>query len=375
MPSPAKAQRWVDLIAALLSNRFDVSFEKLARDVPAYLADGSVDAGQPSASLKRMFERDKKELRALGVPIETIGAEGDPESAYRLRSADFYLPYLSTITPRGRVGARETDRYGYRSLARLTFEPDELVAVEEASRRARELGDPTLAADAESAMRKLAFDLPIDPEATPANEHLVPPRVRVDPALLETIGDALVHRKRITFQYASMNSRTVSEREVEPYGLFFLNGHWYLAARQTDGELVRNFRVSRMRDIAVNGRLATPDYQIPRWFDLREHGRSRQAWELGDGDVTEVVVEFRGRSGAAVAGAQLGTPHGGDPDRRTFRVRRMDAFSRWLLSFGGEAIPVDPPELVALFAEQIQATRGLYADVGADVGVIVEGAR
>lgn len=362
MPTPAKAQRWVDLIAALLARRAHVTFEELARDVPAYLADGSVHAGRPSPTLKRMFERDKKELRALGVPIAVDGAEGDPEAKHYLRTADFYLPYLSVVTPRGASRPRESDRYGYRSLAKLTFEPDELVAVEEASHRARELGDPMLAADAESAMRKLAFDLPVDPESTP-REHLVPPRRRAEPATLQIIGDALVHRKRITFTYDSMNSRSTTERDVEPYGLFFLNGHWYLAARPVDEPVVKNFRVSRIRDVApANTRTATPDYDIPATFDLREHGRSRQAWELGDGDATDVVVRFLGHSGATVAGAQLGTAIEGSDDQRAFRVRRMDAFSRWLLSFAGEAVPVSPPELVQTFAEQVQATRALYAD-------------
>jgi predicted DNA-binding transcriptional regulator YafY len=360
MPAAAKAQRWVDIIAALLASHFPLTFEQLARDVPAYLADGSVKAGQPSANLKRMFERDKKELRAFGVPIDTKGAEGDQDAAYQLRSADFYLPYLSVITPRGPTRPRASDRYGYRSLAKLTFEPDELVAVEEASRRARELGDPTLAADAESAMRKLAFDLPIDPDRTPG-EQLIPPRASPDPKTLEAVGEALVHRKRISFEYDSMNSRSTGSRDAEPYGLFFLSGHWYLAARELDGDVVKNFRVSRMHNVAtVNGRAGTPDYMIPPTFTLREHGRSRQAWELGDGDATTVVVEFRGQSGAAVAGAQLGTEICDAADQRMFRVRRMDVFARWLLSFAGEAVPISPPELLRMVADQLRATRALY---------------
>ena len=101
MPSATKTQRWIDLIAALLSNRLPTPFERLAREVPAYMADGSVQAGKPSASVKRMFERDKKELHAFGIPIERIGDDGDPDAAYSLRSNDFYLPCLSQNTPAG----------------------------------------------------------------------------------------------------------------------------------------------------------------------------------------------------------------------------------------------------------------------------------
>ena len=41
MPSP-KVQRWIDLLASLLGHRMPVTFDELAKDVPAYLADGSV---------------------------------------------------------------------------------------------------------------------------------------------------------------------------------------------------------------------------------------------------------------------------------------------------------------------------------------------
>ena len=65
MKSP-KVQRWIDLLAALLRRHYPASFDELIRDVPAYAGDQSHDAR------RRMFERDKDELRGFGVPIETI---------------------------------------------------------------------------------------------------------------------------------------------------------------------------------------------------------------------------------------------------------------------------------------------------------------
>src|SRR5690242_3117055 len=69
-PNAAKVQRWIDLLAALLVRRYPASFEELARDVPAYDA-----SGKSSAAVMRMYERDKDELRAFGVPIETVTVE------------------------------------------------------------------------------------------------------------------------------------------------------------------------------------------------------------------------------------------------------------------------------------------------------------
>jgi predicted DNA-binding transcriptional regulator YafY len=374
MPSATKTQRWIDLIAALLSNRIPTPFERLACEVPAYMADGSVHAGKPSASVKRMFERDKKELQSFGIPIERIGDDGDPDAAYSLRSNDFYLPYLSLNTPAGAkpaTSARSTDRYGYRSLGRLAFEPDELAALASAGKRAQELGDPALTVEARSALRKLAFDLPIDPDhagaTTPtlgaAGERIVLPRSVPSKEVLQSLGDALIRRKTVEFSYNSMNSGVVSERTAEPYGVFFLNGHWYLAARETDTEddTIKNFRVNRISNVRVNTkRSESADYKIPASFRLRDHGQSRQAWELGDGEAISAVVDFIGDSGATVSGAELGTPEDDSSRLRRFRVRRMDAFVRWLLSFTGEAIPVQPPELVTAFREQIATTLRLY---------------
>jgi proteasome accessory factor B len=356
-----KVQRWIDLLAALLGHRMPVTFEELAKDVPAYLADGSVAAGNPSATLKRMFERDKVELRELGVPIESIGEEGSDESAYRLRTKDFYLPYLGIVSARGIERPTAVDRYGYRSLETLAFEPDELEAIVAGARRTAQAGDPALAAEARSAVRKLAFDLPLGATDGPGDALLVPPRPRADPRVLATLGDALFRRKRVSFVYHTMGTGRSADRTGEPYGLFFVHGHWYLAARDVEKDAMRNFRVSRIDALHVNGaRAGTADYDIPGSFSLRAHAQSRQAWEIGDGDAFEAVVEFTGDSGAVVAAAALGRADDASPSLRRFEVRRADSFARWLFSFAGDAMPVSPAALVDEYASLLERTRTIY---------------
>lgn len=363
--SAAKVQRWIDLVSTLLVHRFPLTFLELARHVPAYLADGSVAAGEPSDTLKRMFERDKDELKAFGVPIEKVGENGDEESRYQLPTRDFYLPYLLVASQRGTARPRRVERYGYRELEVLAFEPDELVAIAEGAARARQLGDPTLAADVDSALRKLAVDLPLGAASAGDGTYLAPVRARPDPRTLEMLGDALFRRKRATMTYHSMGHDVTARRTVEPYGLFFLNGHWYLVARDAEKGALRNFRVSRVADVAVNeGKKGTPDYEIPSEFRLREHARSRQAWELGDDDALEAVVELRGDTGAVVAARALGRPIEGHPERRAFSVRRADAFARWLLSFAGDAVPVAPAAIVDEYRRQVARTRELYTAGG-----------
>ncbi|HEU5041592.1 MAG TPA: WYL domain-containing protein [Gemmatimonadales bacterium] len=359
-----KLQRWIDLLAALLRRSFPVTFDQLIAEVPAYAAPDQNDE-----SRRRTFERDKEELRRFGVPIETVDLAEDAKG-YRLRVRDFYLPYL-TLRAEGRSGAapkpRVIDRFGYQSLPFLSFEPEELAAGVDAGARVRQLGDPLLAEHAESAMRKLACDLPVDAAGREGegegHPRLAPGRAGAAADLLATLGAALEARKRVTFRYHAMGSGASGERQAEPFGLFYLNQHWYLAARAPGEELVKNFRLNRMAAVVVNqSRPGTPDYEIPAGFRLREHARSRHAWELGAGDAVEAVVAFHAPTGAAAAARRLGEEVPGHPDRRRFKVRRTDAFARWLLSFGGSVVPVSPRELVAEYQGLVRETLAHHAE-------------
>ena len=359
--SPSKLQRWTDLLAALLVRRFPASFDELARDVPAYGGKKKSDA-----SLMRMFERDKDELRAFGIPIETVTNDEGETLGYKLSSKEFYLPYLA-LAELGRVISkpRKVDKFGYQALSTLTFEPDEVSALSSAIARVRELGDPALTLDAESVRRKLAFDLPGEMLEPSDGTSRILPRSQPAPEVFDQLNDALLRRKRVSFVYHGAAGNSTTERNVEPYGLFFLSSNWYLAARDTEKNDVRNFRLSRIEAVLVNSkRSQSPDYSIPDDFSLREHARSRHAWELGDGDLIEAVVRFPRRTGASFSAARLGESIPGEQGLRRFRIRRQDAFARWLLSFGGDAIPVSPPDLVDEYRRQLNSTLSLYAENG-----------
>ncbi len=363
MPPTDKLRRWIDLLAALLSQRTPLTFAELAKKVPAYLADGSVAAGQPSETLKRMFERDKVELREQGVPIVTIGELGAEAAAYTLRVRDFYLPYLGLVSARGVTAPPKVKQYGYGSIQLLAFEPDELTVIAEAAARVLQVGDDVLAEDVRSARRKLAFDLTLGATEAPSpDDLLLPPSAPADTRVLSTLGSALFGRKRVTCEYHSMGAASGAMRTVEPYGLFFVSGHWYLAARDIEKDALRNYRVSRMSAVKVNDKKKdTPDYEIPRDFTLREHAKSRKAWEIGDVDSITAVVEFRGESGAARAARALGLADASGEATRRFDVRRTDSFARWLLSFAGDAVPIAPPALVQEYRALLQSTLARYS--------------
>jgi proteasome accessory factor B len=354
-PRTPKIQRWIDLLAALLVHRYPMSFEELIAAVPAYEATAKKDAR------RRMFERDKDELRAFGVPIETRLNEADEVVGYAVDRRRFYLPYLTLQLPGRTVTPRKVAREGYRDLAALAFDADELGAVADAAALVRQVGDPTLAESAESAMRKLALDMPVDAVRAESDPRVVRPRREPAPDVFDRLADALERRKRVAFDYHTMGRDEARRRDVEPWGLFFLGQHWYLAARDVDAEGLRNFRLSRMQDVEVNAkRSQSADFEIPADFRLREHARSREAWALGDGGELSAVVALRRDTGAAQAAARLGAPVEGHPDRRRFEVRRMDVFVRWLLSFAGDLRPVEPAELVEAYDKVARQALALY---------------
>ncbi|HVZ49980.1 MAG TPA: WYL domain-containing protein [Gemmatimonadaceae bacterium] len=346
----------MDLVAALLRFHYPVGFDVLEREVPAYGARGKSRDAQ-----LRMFERDKDELRALGVPIESVENDDGVADRYLLRARDFYLPYLALVEGDQPAAPRRQKGYGYQALRSLAFLPDELNLVVHAGKRVQALGDPVLAAEARSALRKLAFDISVadgdDTELLAANvaEH--------EPEVLDVLDTAVRARKRVTFRYHSMGSDETSDREVEPFGLVFVSGAWYLVGRDTAAGALRQFRVRRMSNARANAaRPQHPDFTVPPDFALSAYSESRHAWELGDADALDAVVAFTRVDGVVQAAMDLGQPVPGAPRKRRYRVRRVDAFARWLLSLAGHARPQGPREVVDAWRDVAARTAALYAD-------------
>ena len=103
-----RTQRWLDLITFLVQRRFPVAIDDIMAAVPAYAPKWEGGDEKDRAAVRRMFERDKDELRDLGVPIQTVpytmdyGAE--QAEGYRLSARDFFLPYLKILREGGGEG-------------------------------------------------------------------------------------------------------------------------------------------------------------------------------------------------------------------------------------------------------------------------------
>jgi len=356
-----KAARWLDLLAYLLQHRFPVTREEIYEHVRGYRED--LAEGAKSESVRRKFERDKDELRALGIEIGTIElrtevAGDEPAVGYRLRSSDFYLPYLE-LTPGPQLTGRP-----YPGLRRIGVSKADLLRLDRATRRVVESNVPALSAAAASARRKLEFDLPL-PLAS-VERVLSRPPTGEGAKTLEVLQRAVAARKAVGCRYYAIGRDAEEARVIEPYGLFFNWGHWYAVARSRERDAMRVFRVDRMRGAEVlEGKDAT--FEVPASFSVRAY-TGRAPWELSEGPVTAVRVRFAFPESRWVQSQGLGDPveplldDGGAV--LVFGVRDPGPFLRWLLTFRGQVTILDPETMASELAALRRRVAGLYAEGG-----------
>ena len=207
----AKTERLLNLVLVLLYTRRPLSKAQIRRLVPQYADAASAEA------FDRMFERDKDELREIGIPLvtEELDVLWDDEAGYRIHERDYALPDID-------------------------FEPDELAVLGLASRT---WAQASLAGPAAQALRKLrAAGVERDGDSLIGIE----PRLRTTEAAFEPVKDAVVTGTPVTFAYRRPDHPQAQQRTVEPWTLISWHGRWYLNALDRDRGAPRVFRLSRI---------------------------------------------------------------------------------------------------------------------------------
>lgn len=366
-----KTQRWLDLIAFLVKRRFPVAIDDIMDAVPAYTSKWESGEARDRAAVRRMFERDKDDLRALGIPLDTVpytidyGAE--TVDGYKLSSADFYLPYLRLIHE-GEPGESKSksNPTATSNPTALSVSRDELTAAVDSLTRVATLPNSPFRDASRSALRKLAFDLPVDALAPAPVLFVGSPGGEDLRARLRALLDAVRACKKAVFTYHGIHRDAATRRSVAPYGLLFQHGHWYLIAHDDRRDDLRVFRLGRMENLEINDKaMKTPDYEIPADFDLAEYA-GRRPWELG-GEPDPVMARVRFRFPASLwadrnAYGTLTQALDGGASIREFQVHQVDPFLRWVLSQAGEAIIEEPGELRKAYDDLVRRTREVYSD-------------
>jgi predicted DNA-binding transcriptional regulator YafY len=356
--SSAKTARWLDLIAFLLQHRYPVVREELFRKVRGYLDDPDAATERDRESARRKFERDKDELRTLGVEIETLDvpspAGDEPNKAYRLRPGGFYLPYFELHPSQGPV------ERPYRELRRIPLSRAELRTLDRATKRLAERTEFPLAGAAASLRRKLSFDLPLaEAEVERVLAEPLPPESHTALAALQ---EATAERRAVRCTYYSIGRDASSEREIEPWALFFDRSTWYCVGRARDRDALRVFRVDRMRDVQpLAGTGQT--FAVPADFDVRRY-LGRQPWDLSNDPPQRVRVRFGFPQSRWVLNEGRGTPVDPLLDDGSaildFEVRERGAFLRWLLTFRKQAQILEPRDVADELEDMRRQVARLY---------------
>ena len=191
-----KIERLLNLISALLSTERPLSRHEIRERIPGAYSESD-------ESFRRTFERDKDELRALGLPIslEKILGTDPPLEGYRIHKSDYEADHPS-------------------------LEGDEIAALHLASNLIRLQGD-----DIDSTFYKMGGVLKEKPSALSE----IPTE-----RLMELCMQALHEHQSIFFKYKN------ERREVNPYRLVFSGGRWYLIAHDNNREGIRHFRLDRI---------------------------------------------------------------------------------------------------------------------------------
>jgi proteasome accessory factor B len=356
--TPSKTARLLDLLAYLAGRRFPASGREIMENVPTYRERWQSGSEKDRLSVKRMFERDKLELKELGVPLRSVASGGsaqdrrtggDEEVRYQLRPGEFYLPAIRLLSGGG-------DESQGPSEPGFAMRPAEHRLAVEGLQHILEMPSFPLRKAGRRALRKLTFDLTSDLEVeAPPLLHLP----AFDPVehreVLQAVSQAVLRRRLLHFRYYAIGRDEEGDRAVHPQGLLYQGARWYLVAWDPDREAERLFRVDRMSKVRI-GEVMEEGFRLPPDFSM-EHLREREAWELG-GDEEALAVQVHFRYPVSLMAARNGwgrltSSQGRGGDERSFQVRSVGPFLRWILSHAGDAAILDPPEL----AREAQALR------------------
>lgn len=309
-----RLERLINLVIALRETRRAMTAADIHERVAGY--------GQPDyQAFRRMFERDKADLRDLGVPIETVALDAsDDRSAYR-------------IDPR---------RY---NLPEVALAPDELAALAVAVQATG------LADEAEGGLRKLEVAA-----GEPGTARMVkrsPLGISLDAPHREVLVAAQVSRTTVQFRYRPLG-RDAATRTVDPYAIVNRRGRWYLVGFDHDRDDRRAYRLDRVEGVVRPsgdpGAFAAPpsDIGVEDVVPTPPSGAPDAAQVLATDEVAWQVAR-RARGG--------GEPGPRRWTRFTVGVRDPDEFASWVLSFGPDVCVEGPAELREAVMTRLQAIR------------------
>ena len=308
-----RTERLLNLVICLLHTRSYLTAERIRELVAGY------DEAPTDEAYKRMFERDKEDLRDLGIPLETgSNSAWEEELGYRIARRDYALPDI-------------------------TLEPAEAAAIGLA---ARMWSSASMSASATRALRKLEA-AGVEVAALPEG---LQPQVESSGSAFPVLAEAVHDGRRVAFAYRTAGTSEPSERTVEPWGVVWWHGRWYLAGLDTDKSATRVFRLSRIvgepQPVGPPGAVTKPD-----GVDLRALVSSYDAAS----PASVAVVQVREGKGLGLRRRAVNTSAGPDGwDVVEVTYPDTERLADQVLPYGADVVVLEPPEAVDAVVERLR---------------------
>jgi proteasome accessory factor B len=303
--SRRKTERLLSLVVCLLSAGRYLTAAQIRDAVPGY--PDSFDA------FKRMFERDKDELRELGIPLETgVNAGSDEEPGYRISRQAYELP-------------------------EIRLEPDEAAVLGLAARVWRRA---ELAGAAEGALLKLRA---AGIEAEDMSQPGIEPRLQTGEAAFGPLWQAVRDGRPVSFGYLAPGRSSPQQRRLEPWGVVNSRGHWYVVGQDLDREEQRVFRLSRISG-EVTFRGPAGSVTVPPGTDVRGAVRARDA---GSPTPRTCLLRIRAGAGHGLRRHALSVRPDSEPgwDLVETSFAETGWWSEHVASFGADVVALEPVDL------------------------------
>lgn len=182
-----------------------------------------------------------------------------------------------------------------------------------------------------------------------------------NPQIWENLVTATRKSQKVWMSYYAATSNSKSERIVDPYFLDIYRGtNPYLIAFCNLRQSFRDFRIDRIEELKV----LDAKFERNPSFNAKEYMKQRFQYESGD-RTFEIEIWFNAATAPFIRerrwhSSQVLVEHSDGSLTLKLQVSGLNDLKRWVLGYGKGAIVLNPPELVELVREEIEATNSNY---------------
>lgn len=302
-------ERLLCLVLALLPSDRGMSKADIFATVRGYRdefrAQGATEA------LNRKFDRDKDDLKSLGIPLTTSETDNPADAVYSIPKSEYSFSFtereLALLTAAGAVWSESAH-----------------------SNEVREAQIRLAAADADG------HDL-----------VAYAPRVEMHDQAYGPVARAITDGRVITFPYLKPGESKYEQRVVSPLALVDYDGRWHLLAYDHKRNAERTFLLRRI--VGKVGNLTGAPQATPTPATQSEFTAHLDAlWD----SLTATIRVTPETKAASVLGKRRGTVIAGD----TYTVHFLDeaVFADELCEYGAEAVVAEPTSLRAAVVARLE---------------------